>query len=62
MIDTLRPSTLGEILDRTAQIYRTRFLVFLGIAAMPASVILVGASTSVLFFAWAGTRGQAAGP
>src|SRR5258706_389221 len=40
MIDTLRPSTLGEILDRTAQIYRSRFLVFLGIAAMPAGGIL----------------------
>jgi hypothetical protein len=62
MIDTLRPSTLGEILDRTAHIYRTRFLVFLGIAAMPAGVILVGAVVSVLFLTWVGTRGQAAGP
>jgi hypothetical protein len=62
MIDTLRPSTLGEILDRTAQIYRARFLVFLGIAALPAGVILTGAAAAVLFFVWAGSRGQAAGP
>ena len=62
MIDTLRPSTLGEILDRTAQIYRTRFLVFLGIAAMPAGVILGTAVVFGLFFMWVGTRGQTAGP
>jgi hypothetical protein len=28
MIEALRPSTLGEILDRTANLYRARFLVF----------------------------------
>jgi len=62
MIHALRPSTLGEILDRTANMYRTRFLVFLGIAVMPAGVILTCAAASVLFFAWLGTRGNAAGP
>ncbi len=34
------PSTLGEILDRTANIYRAHFLQFLGIAAPPAAVLL----------------------
>jgi len=32
----LRPMNLGEILDRTFQIYRAKFLVFIGIAAIPA--------------------------
>jgi hypothetical protein len=36
MTATLRPMNLGEILDRTFQIYRARFWVFLGIAALPA--------------------------
>ena len=36
----LRPMNLGEILDRTFEIYRQRFLLFVGIAALPAAVIL----------------------
>jgi hypothetical protein len=35
-MEPLRPMNLGEILDRTFQIYRSRFLVFVGIAAIPA--------------------------
>ena len=35
MNETLRPSTLGEILDRTAQLYRRNFWLFAGTAAMP---------------------------
>ncbi len=31
MQTSLRPMTLGEILDRTAQLYRTNFLLFAGI-------------------------------
>ena len=62
MIEALRPSTLGEILDRTANIYRARFLVFLGIAFMPTSVILACAAIMLLFFAWVGTHGDAASP
>lgn len=34
---TLRPMNLAEILDRTFAIYRKRFLVFVGIAAMARS-------------------------
>jgi len=36
----LRPMNLGEILDRTFAIYRKRFLLFVGIAALPAVVML----------------------
>ncbi len=42
----LRPANLGEILDRTATLYRSRFLVFVGIGAVPA--------VGVLFFAAGG--------
>jgi hypothetical protein len=37
----LRPSSLGEILDRTAQMYRKHFLPYFGIAAVSYSGILV---------------------
>ncbi|MGB6746078.1 MAG: hypothetical protein WBE38_20680, partial [Terracidiphilus sp.] len=39
--EPLRPLTLGEILDRTAQLYRGNFLCFAGVAAVPTVVILV---------------------
>jgi hypothetical protein len=41
MDSSLRPLTLGEILDRTAQLYRTNFLLFAGIFAVYAGVVLV---------------------
>jgi hypothetical protein len=41
MESTLRPMTLGEILDRTAQLYRTHFLLFAGIFAVYSGVVLV---------------------
>jgi hypothetical protein len=41
METTLRPMTLGEILDRTAQLYRSNFVLFAGIAAVYAGVCLV---------------------
>jgi hypothetical protein len=40
MTPNLRPMNLGEILDRTFQIYRSRFLVFIAIAALPALVMM----------------------
>ena len=40
METNLRPLTLGEILDRTAQLYRSNFLLFAGIAAVYAGVLL----------------------
>jgi hypothetical protein len=41
MENNLRPLTLGEILDRTALLYRTHFLLFAGIASVYAGVLLV---------------------
>jgi len=37
----LRPLSLGELLDRTFFLYRRNFLLFLGIAAIPYSLIFV---------------------
>jgi hypothetical protein len=37
----LRPLSLGEILDRTAQLYRSNFVLFAGISAVYAGVMLV---------------------
>ena len=41
METTLRPLTLGEILDRTAQLYRSNFFLFAGIASVYAGALLV---------------------
>lgn len=41
METNLRPMTLGEILDRTAQLYRQNFLLFAGIASAYAGGVLV---------------------
>ena len=41
MQTNLRPMTLGEILDRTAQLYRENFLLFAGISSVYAGVLLV---------------------
>lgn len=37
----LRPLTLGEVLDQTAQLYRDNFLLFAGISAVYAGMLLV---------------------
>jgi len=47
METNLRPQTLGEILDRTAQLYRENFLLFAGIAAVYAAVVLVLSLTQI---------------
>lgn len=52
MNEPLRPSSLGEILDRTAQLYHSRFLVFLGISVVPTGVILALACVVGLIAAW----------
>lgn len=41
MDTTLRPLFLGEILDRTAELYRSNFLLFTGIASVHAGVLMV---------------------
>jgi hypothetical protein len=41
METNLRPLSLGEILDRTAQLYRNNFILFAGIASVYAGIVLV---------------------
>jgi hypothetical protein len=64
MNEPLHPSTLSEILDRTAQLYRARFLLFLGISILPTGVVLVLACVFALVVAWwsaAGARAVSSG-
>ncbi|HTW88823.1 MAG TPA: hypothetical protein VMD75_12545 [Candidatus Binataceae bacterium] len=49
MREALRPMSLGEILDRTFHIYRSRFFVFLVVAAMPLTVKMVLLVAGFLF-------------
>jgi hypothetical protein len=56
MNEPLHPLRLGEILDRTAQIYRSRFLLFLGIATIPAGTIFLFAGGIVGSIAWIGPK------
>ncbi len=53
----LAPSTLGEILDRTVQLYRSNFLLYLGISLVPTAVVIIPACGVVLFLAWLGSLG-----
>ncbi len=55
----LRPANLGEILDRTASLYRSRFLVFVGIAAIPSGGVLFFAAAGFLLSAWIGATDPA---
>src|SRR5271167_1150792 len=41
MITPLRPMSTGEILDRTFNLYRNNFLLFVGIAVVPPALMLV---------------------
>jgi uncharacterized membrane protein len=59
MNEPLRPSTLGEILDRTAQLYRSRFLIFLGISVIPTVTVLALACGVALVVAWWSWTGAA---
>ena len=55
MNDPLRPLTLSEILDRTEQMYRERFLVYFGIGVVPSATLLVFAGLGFVLLAWAGS-------
>ena len=62
MNENLRPSTLGEILDRTAQLYRRNFWLFAGVAALPMGTMVTdlafwAACLSSLFLEWPGATG-----
>ncbi len=58
MNEPLHPLTLAEILDRTAQLYRSRFLVFMGIGAIPAGTVFVFAAGVFAFFTWMGSNAR----
>jgi len=45
----LRPLTTGEVLDRTFSVYRSRFWLFAGIAAISGAVQLVAQSSQMVF-------------
>lgn len=61
MNEPLHPLTLAEILDRTAQFYRSRFLVFLGVSTIPAGTIFVFAAGIFAFIAWMGSNSRNGG-
>jgi hypothetical protein len=62
MTETLRPSTLGEILDRTAQLYRRNFWLFAGTAAMPLVLAFLLAIPALGIFAIPGIMGGGSNP
>jgi len=49
----LRPLSLGELLDRTFRLYRNHFLLFVGIMAIPAALLL---PMNVASFSYQGSR------
>lgn len=61
MSETLRPLDLGEILDKTVQLYRSRFLVFLGIAALPMGWLLACIACVALLISWANASPSSGG-
>jgi hypothetical protein len=58
MNEAPHPSSLGEILDQTAALYRSRFLVFAGISVIPTGSLLLFGAGCIIFFAWFGSGGQ----
>ncbi len=54
MKDGLKPYTLGEILDRTVQIYRRNLLLFAGIALLPTLLMVVTGGGAVFLITWIG--------
>ena len=47
----LRPLSTGEVLDRTFQLYRSRFALFAGLAVLPAAVSVVMQAVRLLYAA-----------
>ena len=52
----LRPLSTGEVLDRTFQIYRSRFALFAGLALLPAAVGVVMSAIRLLYAAQLNTH------
>src|SRR5690348_13004230 len=59
MEPNLRPMTLGEILDRTAQLYREKFVLFAGIFVLYAGCALVLGLVALGLYEWARTAHRA---
>lgn len=55
----LRPLSTGEVLDRTFQIYRSRFALFAGLAVLPAAVNVVTSGIRLVYAAHLDTRPHA---
>jgi hypothetical protein len=55
MNEKQHPLTLAEILDRTASLYRSRFVVFFGIGFIPVATMILYAGAFVASFAWFGS-------
>ena len=49
MAQTLRPLTIGELLDRTFLYYRRHFVLFVGIAALPGTLLLAFQLAPIFF-------------
>jgi membrane-anchored glycerophosphoryl diester phosphodiesterase (GDPDase) len=63
MDNQLRPLNLGEILDRTAQLYRHNFWLFVGTAALPLLIVFALAIPAGAIFLIPGiASGRAGGP
>lgn len=58
---SLGPRSLGEILDRTAQLYRRNFLLFAGISAIPVVVVLLVAAPLGALFTYLGITAKTTG-
>jgi hypothetical protein len=52
----LRPLSTGEVLDRTFQIYRSRFALFAGVALLPAAINVVTTAIRLLYALHQGTH------
>jgi hypothetical protein len=50
MAASMRPLTLGEILDRTVQLYRRNFLLFAGISILPSAAYVLVSGGAGLYF------------
>lgn len=61
METSLRPLTLGEILDRTAQLYRENFLLFAGIFSVYAGVVTVLNLMQIGLASWIGQQHASVG-
>jgi hypothetical protein len=57
MMAALRPMSLGEILDRSFQIYRSRFWTFATIGAIPASALLLVRVADIVWWKIPATTG-----